>query len=172
MRATCATLLAVSGMVGLGCSGTVDEPGVVMPFSTGAGYTVRLKTALVGDYVVAEGGGGGVVNANRPVASTWETFTLYDLNGGTLTDGDAVVIAANNGQFVAAEGGGGGAVNANRKQALDWETFILHRVGGGDIHGGDQVRLQTKTKGLFVSAINGGGDTVVADRAADAAGPG
>jgi chitinase len=159
-------VVAMNGALSLGCDNKAEEGGVVAPFSTSPTYTVTLKTAVVGDYVVAEGGGGGAVNANRSVASTWETFTLYDLNGGTLDGGDQVALAAHNGQLVSAEQGGGGPLHANRNQVLDWETFTLVRVGGGGaIASGDRVQLQTKTKGLFVSALNGGGDTVVADRA-------
>jgi hypothetical protein len=127
--------------------------------------SVTFKTIVVGDYMTAEGGGGGVVNANRTAASTWETFTLTDLNGGSLTDGDQIYLQALNGNYVTAEGGGGGAVNANRGAASTWETFIIHRVGGGAIHSGDQIQLQTLVLGEYVSAANGGGAGVTADRA-------
>ncbi len=38
--------------------------------------------------MVAENVGGGDVNANRPEAEPWETFTLRDLNGGEVRDGE------------------------------------------------------------------------------------
>jgi hypothetical protein len=147
----------------LGCSAP-GNPLVVGTFSTSA-RTVTLRTLVAGEYVCAEGGGGGVVNANRQAAQAWETFALNDLNAGALNDGDQITLQASNGQFVSAEGGGGGAVNANRNQALGWETFIVHKVGGGAIAGGDQIELQTIVKGLYVSALNGGGGSVTADRA-------
>ncbi|HEX4461488.1 MAG TPA: hypothetical protein VIA18_26085, partial [Polyangia bacterium] len=158
---------AAFSLVGAGCSGSVgsDEPGSAGTLSAASSYKVNFKTAVVGDYVTAENGGGGTVNANRTVASTWETFTLYDLNGGALADGDQIEIAALNGDFVSAENGGGGAVNANRTVALDWETFTIHRTAGaGTINNGDQISLQTKTLGEYVSAANGGGAGVTADR--------
>ena len=151
-----------------GCSGNIgdEEPGDAMALSA-ATHAVTIKTSGATDYLVAENGGGGVVNANRPTASTWETFTLYDINGGDLQDGDAIELAASNGQFVCAENGGGGAVNANRATPLDWEIWIIHRIAGaGAIQSGDSIALSTKTKGLFLSAQDGGGSTVVADRAA------
>src|SRR4051812_38042801 len=51
-------------------------------------YTVTFKTAVTGQYVSAENGGGGDVNANRAAAQGWETFTINDLNGGALQNGD------------------------------------------------------------------------------------
>lgn len=37
-----------------------------------------------GQYVVAEGGGGGVVNANRDAVGHWETFRMHQLGGGSV----------------------------------------------------------------------------------------
>jgi hypothetical protein len=47
---------------------------------------IHLK-ANNGQYVTAEGGGGGIVNANRDQASTWETFELTIVGGGVLLAG-------------------------------------------------------------------------------------
>src|SRR3954471_11998766 len=90
---------------------------------------VRLQ-ASNGQFVCAEGSGGGTVVANRNVGSTWETFTIEPLDGA-LYDGSRVALRASNGQYVVAEGGGGGAVNANRNSVGPWETFRLELVGGG-----------------------------------------
>jgi hypothetical protein len=49
-------------------------------------YSVSFQTHT-GKYLVAEGGGGGVVNANRSAPGPWETFRLTDLNGGMLQSG-------------------------------------------------------------------------------------
>ncbi len=132
---------------------------------SGAAPTITLRTAIGGKYVAAENGGGGDLHANRDAASTWETFTLRDLNGGALTSGDLVTLAALDGHFLCAEQGGGGIVNATRTAAQDWETFRVVKVGGsGAIKAGDQIALQTKTKGQYLSALNGGGGGIVADR--------
>lgn len=72
-----------------------------------------------GQYVCAEGGGGGEVVANRGHIKEWETFELIQLDDG------AVALRANNGQYVCAEGGGGGKVVANRTAIGPWETFAL-----------------------------------------------
>jgi hypothetical protein len=83
-----------------------------------------------GQHMVAENGGGSVVNANRAVASTWEAFRLINLDGWSdFLTGDRVALQAANGQYVVAEGGGGGAgsgsVNANRSAVGAWETFVI-----------------------------------------------
>jgi len=83
-------LLSAFSLLAPGCvSGSIDEEDPGEPASlTGGQRAVTLRTAVGGKYVVAENGGGGVVNANRDSASTWETFSLYDLNGGALVSGD------------------------------------------------------------------------------------
>ncbi len=78
-----------------------------------------------GQYVCAEGGGGGPVVANRVMAREWETFELVDRNGPPLRSGDPVGLIANNGQFVCAEDGGGREVVANRNAIGPWETFWI-----------------------------------------------
>ena len=147
------------------CLGTCFEP-VFNP-----GYTTAFQS-IGGYFVVAEGGGGGVVNANRGAIGPWETFTLIDLNGGALESGDLVNIQSVGGYFVVAEGGGGDVVNANRTAALTWETFRIEKVyGGGTIGSGDAVSLQayngwTGGGGNYVVAEGGGGDVVNANRGA------
>jgi glucosylceramidase len=163
-RTRCGLLLAAALGAG-GCQpGSVSpgDPGQAAALST-ATHAVTFKTALAGKFVSAENGGGGVVDANRDAASTWETFTLYDINGGDLVSGDLVNLAAANGQFVSAENGGGGVLNANRTTPLDWETFAVTKISGsGTLVDGDQVSLSTKTLGDYVSALNGGGSTLAA----------
>jgi len=133
--------------------------------------TITFQTSVARQFVSAEQGGGGDVHANRPAAQAWETFTLLDLNAGSLQSGDLVNLQAADGHFLCAEGGGGAGsvVNATRVNPLDWETFKVVKLSGSAgaaIVDGDQIALQTKTKGTFVSAVGGGGGNVVADRAA------
>ncbi len=119
-----------------------------------------------GQYVVAEGGGGGVVNANRSQAGAWETFTLIDKNGGPLVNGDPVNLRSANGPFVVAEGGGGREVLANRTVAGAWETFVILKVRGSsgtEIRHGDSVALKA-SNGQYVVAEGGGGGAVNANR--------
>ncbi|HZS40099.1 MAG TPA: thaumatin family protein [Polyangia bacterium] len=161
--ASAAALLAALAGCGEGApsAGTASSASASM-------RAVTFKTSLLGEYVTAEGAGGGDVNANRAIAGTWETFMLYDLNGGDLNHGDLINLQTNNGHFVCAENGGGGIVDANRTAASTWETFRVLKLGGGDavVRDGDAIALQTEIAGRYVSAIGGGGANVVADRTA------
>ena len=120
--------------------------------------SVSLQT-YNGNLVSAENCGGGRVIANATSAERCEVFNLYDLNGGTLRDGDRVHLQARNGSFLAAEQGGAlgcdgcdGAMVANREEAGAWETFIVHFTGPAVV---GQVALQSAT-GDYVAAENGG----------------
>lgn len=153
-----------NGFNGASCLGTCGGPG-------GNTYTTAFQS-IGGYFVVAEGGGGSVVNANRVGIGPWETFTLIDLNGGALESGDLVNIQTIFGYFVVAEGGGGDVVNANRTVPAEWETFRIEKVGGGGgIGSGDTISLQAYVGwvccgGNYVVAEGGGGSVVNANRAA------
>ena len=147
-----------------GCLGTCGDPG-------NGTYTTAFQT-IFGYFVVAEGGGGDVLNANRTAVGPWETFTVIDLNGGTLDNGDLINIQSVGGYYVVAEGGGGDVVNCNRTAAQAWETFRIMKVGGtGTIHSGDSISLQAYNGwsccgGNYVVAEGGGGANVNANRGA------
>jgi hypothetical protein len=149
---------------GAGCLGTCGEP------SNGT-YTTAFQS-VGGYYVVAEGGGGDVLNANRTAIGSWETFTVIDLNGSTLDNGDLIHIQSVGGYYVVAEGGGGDVVNCNRTVPQGWETFRIMKVGGtGTIHSGDAISLQAYNGwnccgGNYVVAEDGGGSVVNANRGA------
>ncbi len=160
---------ALGGLLGLAglviSTGIAEDAHAQFPWLSGPFYVVNLKT-VGGKFVVAEGGGGGVVNANRDKAAEWERFVVVDLNGGELMPGDKVNIRSFNGKFVVAEGGGGGVVNANRDKAAEWERFTINKVGGtGKIGSGDKISLQA-SNGKFVVAEGGGGGAVNANRTA------
>jgi hypothetical protein len=119
-----------------------------------------------GHYVVAESGGGERVYANRTGQGAWETFTLVDVNGGTLQSGDTVRLQAYNGDYLVAEGGGNDTVNANRLVPGAWEQFrIIRTAGPGTIVNGNTVALQS-INGYYVCAEGGGGGLVNANRTA------
>ncbi len=96
---------------------------VILPAQTPRTRNVAIRGWL--GWFSAEGGGGGAVSGNRAAVSTWERFTLNDLNGGELQEGDVVTLQASNGQYLCAENGGGGAVVANRGAAGAWESFVV-----------------------------------------------
>ena len=73
--------------------------------------------------MVAEGGGGREMMANRKNIGPWEKFKFLKLPN------NKVAIKAHNGQYVVAEGGGGKEVNANRNNIGPWERFNLIKLG-------------------------------------------
>ena len=126
--------------------------------------TVTLR-ASNNQYVVAEGGGGGVVNANRVQVGPWEKFTIIDVYGGQLMSGDVIHFQTWNGNnYLVAEGGGGKEVLANRDFPREWESFIIQKISGpGPINNGDVITLQSYN-GNYVVAEGGGGGVVNANR--------
>jgi hypothetical protein len=150
------------------CLGACGDPG-------NGTYTTAFRT-VGGHYFVAEGAGGDVLNANRTAIGSWETFTLLDLNGGSLESGDLVNIRSVGGYYMVAEGGGDDVVNCNRTEPFSWETFRIQKVSGGGttvgtIGSGDAISLQAANGwsgggGNYVVAEDGGGGAVNANRSA------
>ena len=154
--------LATLGLAGCVGAGDARATGPLSGDAIVAGSTTRpltLRAAIGGQFVSAANGGGGDLTVDRAAAQAWETFTLYDQNGGALQSGDLVNLGTSDGHFWCAENGGGGAVNATRTDPQDWETFrVVKLTGSGTaVSDGDQIALQTQVQGLFVSAVNGGG---------------
>jgi chitinase len=126
---------------------------------------VTLRTSSQSRYVGAQNNGGGAVNATATVAQGWETFSIVDVNGGTLQSGDSVYVRAGNGQYFQAVNGGGSTLNAASNNTQAWETFkVVRASGAGTVSHGDTIGLQTSS-GKWVSAENGGGGTVNANGA-------
>ena len=125
---------------------------------------IHLK-ANNGQYVVAEGGGGDAVNANRDVPLAWETFALFDPDDGDLNSGDDVYLRSSRRLYLGAEGGGGGRLVANGTCTKPWSKFVIERVGGGSdpIASGDSIALRV-FNGQYVVAEGGGGGVVNANR--------
>ena len=116
-------------------------------------FAVNLQSSG-GKFVVAENGGGGVVNANRSEAKEWETFTLLDLNEGELEFGDPVALKTFNGLFLTAIGGGGGELIADRTVPAAWGTFFIVGVPPGrrgKIQSGDKIALRTQNEKFVVA---------------------
>lgn len=118
---------------------------------------VNLRTAA-GNYISAELGGGGEVNATRTDAGAWETFDLVDMNGGSLRDGDPVALQTSDGLYLQADQGGNGPIVAIGFAPGAWETFTLVDIDrpGGFVRNGDRIALRSSL-GYFVSAELGGG---------------
>ncbi len=125
---------------------------------------MRLR-ASNGSYVVAEGGGGGAINANRPAAGPWERFYLVDHNGGSIDDGDEVTLRTNDGWYVRPMNGGGSTVDALSMQIGPWERLRVEKPEGGSVHSGDSIAFRTPS-GHYLVAEGGGGREVRANRTA------
>ncbi|NVJ07631.1 peptidase M12 [Myxococcus sp. AM001] len=129
--------------------------------------TITLR-ASTGHYVVAEGGGGGIVNANRVAVGPWERFQLVDLNGNELKDGDLVQLQTINGNFVQATNGGGSTLDSLPMAPGTWQTFRMWKMTGTGlttIDTGDGVVMGTLTPGYpkYWEAAAGGGSGVTVD---------
>ncbi|MHB8874112.1 MAG: DUF7910 domain-containing protein [Myxococcaceae bacterium] len=127
---------------------------------------VRLR-ADNGQYLSAEGGGGGAVKANRDVAQAFETFKLERCGGGSLQSGATVALKTSGGHFLTAEGAGGGALTAS---ATTWganQTFkvLLASGANGRIYRNSAIALQAANN-QYLCAEGGGGAEVNANRAA------
>ncbi|MCH1882540.1 hypothetical protein [Agrococcus sp. ARC_14] len=117
-----------------------------------------------GSQLVAEGGGGGEILANRGGIGPWETFRLFNRSrpGAELRHGDSIALQVSDGGFVAASDGGVHAAQAWIDAAA---VFTLERVvGAGLVASGDAVALRA-ADGRFVVAENNGGGAVHANRA-------
>ena len=118
-----------------------------------------------GHYLVAEGNGGGAVNANRRSVGAWETFIVRgEGQERCLQSGDVVSIRTTDGFHFRAEGGGGSTLDATATGAGLWEQFAVRRAAGhGAIRSRDLIGFQTPT-GHYISADEGGGSSVNANR--------
>ncbi|RKG66062.1 M12 family metallopeptidase, partial [Corallococcus terminator] len=126
--------------------------------------TITLR-ASTGHYVVAEGGGGAIVNANRVAVGPWERFQLVDLDGNELNSGDLVQLQTINGNFVQATNGGGSTVDSLSVAPGTWQTFRMWKMTGtglSTIDSGDGVVLGTPSFGYpkYWEAVTGGGSGV------------
>ena len=131
--------------------------------------TISLQ-AHNGQWVVAENNGGGDVNANRDAVGAWETFDLWDINGGSLESGDQVYIWAGGFYCFGAVDGGGSWLNAsygsNCTSTPTATRLTIIKIGGGGVLSDfDQIALQT-FNGHYVVAEGGGGSYVAANRTA------
>src|SRR3989338_4269355 len=158
----------------LGCINSLDNdetnPIITPPTGTFS-YTINLQ-ASNSKYVVAENGGGSILMADRDSSGVWETFTLYDLNGGTLVNGDQVVFITSSCYAVRAESGGGSTIDTTATDIGIWETFVVNEEGGGTnpILNGDKVSFQAWSNGsvaplYWMAAEGGGGSTIDAEGA-------
>jgi hypothetical protein len=124
---------------------------------------IVLRASNGTHYVVAEGGGGSGVRADRTAAGPggWEVLGVSALSGGPLISGDRVALTASNGTYyLQAVNGGGGPLRAASQSVGAWETFTIEKPGGGIIHHGDAISLRAGDSSWYVVAEGGGGGGV------------
>jgi hypothetical protein len=115
------------------------------------------------NFVVAEGGGGGAVRADRTAfgPGTWMQLQLSVLAGGPPISGDRVALLSSDGtHYLQAVGGGGAALRASGENVGAFETFVMERSGGGLIRHGDGITLRAADTPWYVVAESGGGGNV------------
>jgi hypothetical protein len=155
---------ASSASTTAGQGGTVTASGAGGAMSIATTVPAAFRTLSTGQYLSATNGGGSSLVATGAAIGAGETFTLTDINGGALLDGDEVRIAASNGQYLSAKDGGGSTIDISVTIPGDDETFVITRLAGpATIVAGDLVALKTKLKVNYISAIDGGGGEVRAD---------
>jgi hypothetical protein len=126
---------------------------------------VQLRASDGAHFVVAEGGGGGTVSADRLMPDTWATFALLTADGGPVLDRDRVSLRTSDGHhFLQAVDGGGGAITASSEQTGLFETFVIESGGGAAVAAGQNVTLRTTgNPSWYVTAEEGGGRRVTAN---------
>jgi hypothetical protein len=130
---------------------------------------VILRASNGVNYVVAEGGGGGGVRADRTSAGPgpWQEFVASALSGGPLVADDRVALLASDGlHYLQATGGGGAALRAVGESVGAWETFRIEKTGGGVLRHGDSISLRANDTAWYVVAESGGGGNVAVNSAA------
>jgi len=88
-------------------------------------------------WVVAEQAGGSIVQANRPIQSTWETFTFLS---GTRA---SFCLQSHNGPFVESEGNPG-RVAATAGSCAGPAVHELFDIDAGELLSGDVVYVKTR----------------------------
>ena len=122
-----------------------------------------------GPFVIADGGGGGDVQAGGWSVDTRAVFSIRDLSGGSLRSGDAVTIQAHNGMYLHADNRG--AMRADSVTADAAERFVLRKVGGKGVSilPGDSVAIQSSA-GRYLEVDGGSSNLRATAKRYDATG--
>ncbi len=144
-------------------------------------YTVNFQTDSQ-KYMVAMNGGGGSVEAHNTIPAEWETFNLFDLNGGRLTSGDKVWVQTYSGQhFMYAVNGGGAGVSASltfpgtfgvltilKMKVINsvWSVCVSSPSDPCIIRDNDTIAIKAPNDTHYFVAEGGGGSVINANRTA------
>lgn len=136
-----------------------SKPPLYATFQTWLGYTIHRYAlrASSGHYVSPDAGGGYAIRAGAPHIKEWESLTIIDKNGGSLTSGDTVFVMTWRANFFMAYDGGGQYMDATAIHKLAWETFTVYKTSGtGSIGVGNEIALRAGS-GHYIYPQNGGG---------------
>ncbi|HRI06404.1 MAG TPA: RICIN domain-containing protein, partial [Nannocystaceae bacterium] len=137
----------------------IQQLGVVIPRNAiRFGGKINLR-GHHGKWLVAEDN--GALNANRPHAQTWETFTVERAGPSQHTShlafGDVIALRSFHGKYVVAEENG--AANANRGAIGPWEKWVVVRAGASAsdvfVSHGDVIALRSWQKRHLVAEADG-----------------
>jgi hypothetical protein len=118
---------------------------------------VHFKT-LRGYYLSAFDGGMGPIHAEASTPGDFETFSIEDVNEGSLSSGDQVKLKTFKGNLVFASDNGD--VSSIYFITPGIEIFTIHKViGSGTISFGDVVCLRSSGN-KYLTAVRGGGGEV------------
>jgi hypothetical protein len=129
-------------------------------------YKMNMSVAYTGWHLTASGGGGSSVNANTFNNGDFETFWVYDMNGGQFNNGDSVTVKTFNGQYLRADNGGGSNLTATGTYTDSYSQFTIVKTGGSSgtlIASGDTFALRTPNGVNYVTAVSGGGGVAMAN---------
>jgi hypothetical protein len=131
--------------------------------STGSAYHGVSLTSDSGQFLVAEGGGGGEVNIDRWEAGAWEKFSLTDWNRKDLRHGDVITLATSeSGHTISQKSPWSAELTAHEFQFDNSGFFVYRALGPGVIRPGDAVYLQA-INGYYLRAVGGGGSKISVD---------
>jgi hypothetical protein len=124
---------AATGLAALGLMGTASASTSQAAAPATVSTAVCTIKAFDGHYLSAIGGGGrttDVIETNRTVASTWETFTIVSSFDGASPPHHG--IRTTSGNFLTAVGGGGrttDVIHSNATLLQAWEKFTPRPAG-------------------------------------------
>ncbi|MFN0251532.1 MAG: FG-GAP-like repeat-containing protein [Kofleriaceae bacterium] len=149
-----AGLRSTASTIGANETFRIDRLGSTAPLESGNAISLRTANNF---FVVAEGGGGQYVGADRTAVGAWEMFNIQLLlDSGPISDGAIVVLRAADGQVVH-RGADGGLVAKTTSTASTAWWHVRRIAGAGAVADNDQIALQAYTGGTYWTAVNGGG---------------
>jgi mannan endo-1,4-beta-mannosidase len=153
-----------SGTSGSGGTSGTGGTGGTGGTTTATASNVSLRTKNTGQYLSVEEANSSV-SAKAYSVGEKEIVTLWDINGGTLTDGDMVWLSGPSGTYFTAVGGGGGDLTVGTATPGMDQTFQLTRLAGsGEVANGDEVAFKASQMLEYMSAVDGGGGAVLVNQ--------